>query len=216
MLNCQYHAQTLCLLEYIEVSSIKIIGLSGTNGAGKGVVGHTLALKHNFLFVSVSDLLREECKMRNLPITRENLRTISAEWRKNYGLGVLVDMGIKQFEKLDNYSGVAIDSIRNPHEVDRIHELGGIVVWVDANAHTRFERIQRNLAERGRSTEDQRSFEQFLADEEAEMHPKTKGDETALNMAGVKTKSDIFLLNDNTNLEQFEVFIDQQLFGSAR
>jgi cytidylate kinase len=198
------------------MSKIKIIGLSGTNGAGKGVVGHTLALKHNFLFVSVSDFLREDCKKRSLPVSRENLRAISAEWRKNYGLGVLIDMAVSQYNQLEeNYAGVAIDSIRNPHEADRIHELGGIVVWVDASPQTRYERIQRNLAERGRSSEDSRTFEQFLADEEAEMHPQTGGDETQLNMAGVKTKADLFLLNDQTNLEEFELFIDKQLFGAG-
>jgi broad-specificity NMP kinase len=41
------------------MSSVTIIGLSGTNGAGKDAAGHTLALKHNYLFVSVTDLLRE-------------------------------------------------------------------------------------------------------------------------------------------------------------
>jgi dephospho-CoA kinase len=195
------------------MSKIKIIGLAGTNGAGKGVVGHTLALKHNFLFVSVSDLLREECKKRGLPPERQNTRMISAEWRKQYGLGVLMDMAVNQYRQLEeSYSGVAIDNLRNPYEADRIHELGGIVVWVDADPKTRYERIQRNLQGRGRD-DDLRTYEQFLKDEEAEMHPAPGGDETTLNMAGVKTKADILLINDDTNLEEFELFIDKQLFG---
>jgi hypothetical protein len=103
--------------------------------------------------------------------------------------------------------------LRNPHEADRIHELGGIVVWVDANPKTRYERIQANLEARGRAEEDTRTYEQFLIEEEVEMHTPPGGDEANLNMMGVKQRSDILLLNDGTNLEEFELFIDQQLFG---
>jgi cytidylate kinase len=187
------------------------------NGAGKDAVGHILALKHKYLFVSVTDLLREEAKRREISVDRENLRMISAEWRRQYGYGVLIDMAYDQFKQLeDEYVGLAISSLRNPHEAERVHELGGIVIWVDANPKTRYERIQANLASRGRGQEDNKSFEQFLLDEEVEMHTPPGGDEASLNMAGVKQQSDLLLLNDHTNLQQFETFIDDQLFGSSQ
>jgi cytidylate kinase len=186
------------------------------NGAGKDAVGHILALKHNYLFISVTDLLREEAKRREIAVERENLRMISAEWRRQYGFGVLVDMAYDQFKKLEEeYAGLAISSLRNPHEADRVHELGGSVIWVDANPRTRYERIQANLASRGRGEEDNKSFEQFMMEEEIEMHTPPGGDEASLNMSGVKQRSDLILLNDHTNLEQFEVFIDEQLFGTG-
>lgn len=195
--------------------SINIIGLSGTNGAGKDAAGHTLALKHNYLFISVTDLLREEAKRREIAPDRENLRMISAEWRRQYGLGVLIDRAYDHYKQLEEkYAGLAVSSLRNPHEADRIHELGGIVVWVDANPKTRYERIQANLASRGRTVEDAKTFEQFLVEEEIEMHTPPGGDAANLDMAGVKQRADLVLLNDGTNLEQFEQFIDQQLFGT--
>jgi len=198
------------------MSAIKIVGIAGTNGAGKDTVGHTLALKHNFLFVSVTDLLREECKNRGLPVERENLRAISAEWRRQYGLGVLIDMAVNEYRQLEEkYEGVAIASLRNPYEADRVHELGGMVLWVDANPRTRYERIQKNAQNRGRATEDTRTFEEFLADEESEMHPPAGGDEATLNMSGVKVKADMLIINDETNLEEFEMFVDKQLFGTS-
>lgn len=199
------------------MSNIKIIGLSGTNGAGKDAAGHTLALKHNFLFISITDLLREEAKRREIVVNRENLRLISAEWRRQYGYGVLIDRAYDVYDSLaQKYAGLAIASLRNPHEADRIHELGGVVVWVDANSKTRYERIQANLASRGRVVEDGKSYDQFLLEEEQEMHTPPGGDEANLNMAGVKQRSDIILLNDGSNLEQFETFIDDQLFGTSR
>jgi dephospho-CoA kinase len=197
------------------MSKPKIIGIAGTNGAGKDVVGHILALKHNYLFVSVSDLLREEAKRREITADRENLRMISAEWRRKYGYGVLIDQAYHLFKELENkYVGLAIASLRNSHEADRVHELGGLVVWVDANSKTRYERIQRNIAERGRSDEDAKTYEEFLVDEEMEMNTPPGGDDANLNMSGVKTKSDILLLNDGSDLTEFEGFIDNQLFGT--
>lgn len=197
------------------MSNIKIIGLSGTNGAGKDVVGHILALKHNFLFVSVSDLLREEAKRREISSGRENLRMISAEWRRKYGYGVLMDQAYNLYKELESkYSGLAVASLRNSHEADRIHELGGVVVWVDASPETRYARIQKNIESRGRSDEDMKTFEEFLVDEEMEMNTPPGGDEANLNMSGVKARSDILLLNDGSDLTEFESFVDQQLFGT--
>ena len=176
---------------------MKIIGLAGTNGSGKDTVGHILAEQHGYLFVSVTDLLRAEAARRGLPIEREVLRTISAEWRREAGLGVLVDKAVAEYEKVQaQYSGLAIASLRNPGEADRVHELGGTVVWVDADPQLRYRRIQANAAARGRAEEDNRTFEQFLADEQAEMNQPADGDDATLNMSAVKSRCDSTLDND--------------------
>jgi cytidylate kinase len=180
---------------------MKLIGLSGTNGAGKDSVGELLARKYNFLFISVTEMLRDECRTRNVPIDREHLRAISGEWRKEGGLGVLIDKAIEVYKKADkDYAGLAISSLRNPGEADRVHELGGSVLWVDAEVHTRYQRIQQ--ANRGRGAEDDKTFEQFVAEQEAEMHG-VPGDPTSLKMDAVKGKSDIFIDNDGDELEVF-------------
>lgn len=182
-------------------NSLHIIGLSGTNGSGKDTVGHMLAERHNYLFVSVTDLLRDEARKRDLPVERENLRAISAEWRRELGLGVLVDRAVKAYEEqTDKYHGVVMASLRNPAEADRIHELGGTMVWVDADAKVRYDRIQS--ANRGRGAEDDKTFEQFVAEEQAEMH--ASGDEATLNMSAVKEKSDITILNNTDSIETFK------------
>jgi hypothetical protein len=175
-------------------------------------VGHTLADKHSYLFISVTDLLRAELNRRGLPVDREHMRTLSAEWRRQYGYAVLVDRAVEEYKRLqDKYVGVAIASLRNPYEADRVHELGGVVVWVDADPKTRYERIRTNAEARARAGEDSKTFEEFLAEEQAEMHPT--GDAATLDMSGVKVRSDLFLINDATNLEEFQSFISDQLFG---
>ncbi len=188
----------------------KIIGLAGTNGSGKDTVGHVLANSANYLFISVTELLRDEAKRRNLPVERENLRAISAEWRRESGLGVLVDKAIAEFNKQPGkYAGVVMASLRNPGEADRIHELGGTMVWVDADPHVRYARVVKGG--RGRDEEDAKTFEQFMAEEQAEMNRPTDSDSATLDMAAVKQKCDIFLLNDSSSLETFQKAIEQAL-----
>jgi len=170
---------------------MKIIGIAGTNGAGKDSVGEMLAERYGWLFVSVSDYLRQEAKKRDLPIEREVLRTISAEWRREYGVGVLVDKAFEEFRRPGNkYKGLAIIPMRNPGEAQRVKDLGGKLIWVDADPKIRYQRIYS----RQRSAEDQKTFEQFLKEEQDEM--EHSGDHHTLSMAGVKAKVDIFIENN--------------------
>jgi hypothetical protein len=99
---------------------LQVIGLAGTNGSGKDTVGHLLVKAHGYMFVTVTDLLRAEAVRRTLKTERQVLRTISSQWRRELGLGVLVDKAIAEYEKKsDEYSGVVVASLRNPGEADR-------------------------------------------------------------------------------------------------
>ncbi len=182
---------------------IKIIGISGTNGAGKDTLGHFLADSYNYLFISITDILRDECRKRGITVGRENLRMVSAEWRRENGLGVLVDKAISEFEKATTkYSGLAIASLRNPGEADRIHELNGLVVWLDTNPKIRYDRIISSPTFiSSRSDEFPATFEDFLTQEEAEM--THSGDEATLSMSAVKDKADIIIFNDTNDIKEF-------------
>ncbi len=185
---------------------MRIIGIAGTNGAGKDTVGQILAEDYKWMFVSGSDILRKELERRGLEIERSNLRALSGEWRRTHGLGVLIDMTVDIYNRsTGQYQGLAISSIRNPGEAARVHELGGKIIWVDADPKIRYQRIYS----RGRSAEDNKTFEQFLSEERAEM--SHSGDETTLNMAGVKAKADIFIENNGNKLDEFKRVIARKL-----
>lgn len=185
------------------MNKFELIGIAGTNGSGKDTAGHILAVDYGYLFISVTEILRRECERRGLPVQRENLRKISAEWRRDHGLGVLVDKAVAQYEASKaNYKGVAIASLRNHGEADRVHEMGGTVIWLDADIKLRYQRVQKNLLLRDRLSEDTKTFEQFRAEEEAEM--KSSGDATTLDMAKVKQKADIIVKNDSVALDEFK------------
>jgi len=173
---------------------VKLIGISGTNGSGKDTLAGLLAEKYGFLFITVTEMLRAECRRRGIEVSRENLRMVSAEWRRESGVAVLIDKAIETFKPEEQqHVGLVIASLRNPGEAVRVHELGGTVVWVDADSRIRYERIHNS--HRGRDEEDNKTYEEFLAEEEAEMH--TTGDAATLNMTAVHELSDITIMNES-------------------
>lgn len=189
---------------------MKIIGIGGTNGSGKDTIGHLLAVRHSYMFLSVTDILRGEARKRGLPVDREALRTISAEWRRQSGLGVLVEKAVELFQPVaGQYKGLAIASLRNPGEADAVHEHGGTVLWVDADPRVRYDRIQANAVARDRAEEDNKTFEQFLAEEQAEMH--ATGDAATLDMSAVRTKADLTIMNEHPTLDDLDTELMQLL-----
>ncbi|HUD10261.1 MAG TPA: AAA family ATPase, partial [Candidatus Saccharimonadales bacterium] len=135
-----------------------IIGMCGTNGSGKDTIGLILVQNFRYIFVSVTDSLRAEARNRGLAEERASTRQISAEWRRQYGMSVLVDKVIEQYSKqLESGVSLAMASLRHPAEADRIHELGGTMVWVDADPRIRYNRIQANANTRNRAAEDNKT-----------------------------------------------------------
>lgn len=195
----------------MKKNALWVIGLSGTNGSGKDTLGQMLDNYHDYLFISVTELLRHEARRRGLPVERETLRTISAEWRREFGLGVLVDRAVAEFESRDaHYCGLVMSSIRNPGEADRIHELGGKMIWIDAAPEIRYARVQKNMGARNRKSEDTKTFEQFIAEEKAEMTTSDK-DKATLSLAAVKEKCDIIIDNSSGDLGQLRTKAERAL-----
>ncbi len=195
---------------------MKLVGIAGTNGSGKDTVGHMLAERHGFLFVSMTDMLREELKRRGLPLARQYTRQLSAEWRRENGLGVLVDKAVGVFKAQgEKKEGLVCASLRNPGEADRVHELGGKVVWVDADPKVRYDRIQASQRGEHRKLDDQKTFEQFMAEEEVEMYHPAGGDEATLSGSAVKAKADIFITNDGDDIEAFKAKAEKALGRKA-
>ena len=192
----------------------KIIGIAGTNGSGKDTIGQILVEQFHYTFVSVTDTLRAEARRRGISENRASTRLISAEWRRAHGLPVLVDKVIDQYrEQVEKGGNLAMASLRHPAEADRIHELDGLVIWVDANPRLRYDRIQANAATRNRAVEDNKTFEQFLAEEAAEMH--SSGDEATLDMSAVKAKSDVVIINNFDSRQSLATEVANQLHLSA-
>lgn len=175
-----------------------ILGIAGTNGSGKDTVSHMLAERHGFFVGSATDMFEAELKKRGLPTERAYKRELSAEWRRQYGMAAVVDRAIEE-AKAAGYDKLIVGSLRHPGEADRVHELGGKVIWVDADPRVRYHRV--TSIDRGR-VEDQKTFEEFLAEEAAEK--QQSGDAATLSTEAVKQRSDIFLENSQQSIEAFK------------
>ncbi len=180
-----------------------IFGLSGTNGAGKDAVADMLLAREGYYVASATDMFVEELAVRGWPTDREHKAKLGAEWRREHGMGVIVDRAYQYYiAHQSEYKGMIVGSLRHPGETDRIHELGGVQIWVDADPKVRYDRISANAHARGRAAEDDKTFEEFLAEEEREMQPI--GDAATLHGAAVKEKADIFIENNGNDLEAFK------------
>ena len=143
-----------------------IIGLTGKNAAGKGEVANYLKSK-DFIYYSLSDVIREEATKRGLEHSRDNLINLGNELRKRHGADYLAkkinDKIKQQLKKIKNQNFV-IDSIRSPFEAKELMKNKGFVlIGIKAPIETRFKR----LLERNRLG-DAKTLEDFKAQEEKE------------------------------------------------
>src|SRR6185295_2491464 len=98
-----------------------IIGLTGRNAAGKTTAGEMLGTR-GFFYLSLSDVIREEAKRRDLSTVRENLTALGNELREKHGPGALAELTVARMQADRNY---AVDSIRHPAEVMALKRAGG-------------------------------------------------------------------------------------------
>lgn len=137
-----------------------IIGLTGENCSGKGVLSDYLQ-KKSFYFYSLSDVIRDELTAKGTDITRDALINEGNNLRQKFGPAVLA---VKTMVKLQADKNYIIDSIRNPAEVEELKKLNRFtLVKIVASSESRFIRMK----ERGREG-DPKTLEEFLRVEKLE------------------------------------------------
>ena len=183
----------------------KLVGISGTNGAGKDTLAKILVDEYNYFFVSVTDILRNTLISQSVTPERKNLRALSISLRQEKGLAVLIDMAIDVYKSQSKtYQGLAVSSLRNKGESEEIHHLGGVVVWLDADPNIRYDRIQQTDANRSLSQKvaDNKTYEQFIKEENDEMYPDPSvSAAVGLSMIDVKKQADYFIDNSLNSLD---------------
>jgi len=177
-----------------------IIGITGKNGSGKTEVANYLKLK-GFEYISLSDILREEAKKRNIRENRENLRNLGNELRKKFGPGILAELALKKIKQDKNY---CVDSIRNPNEIAELNKIKNfLLIGVKAKIELRYKRV----LDRGRIG-DNISFEKFKELEEKE---NSKEEEKQQLDKCLKIADKI--IENNGTIEELHRKIDKILFS---
>ena len=164
-----------------------LIGITGTDGAGKGSAVSYLVNKKGFKHYSVRDMIMLEINRQGLPATRVNTRLTGNAMRTAEGADVLVKRALRQVEK-DGVTDAVIESIRAIKEAETLKQAGGILLAIDASPEIRYKRI----VGRGSGT-DNVSFEDFLKQEDMEMNdPNPNG----MQKAKVMKMADYTIMNN--------------------
>jgi dephospho-CoA kinase len=162
----------------------KLIGLTGTNGAGKGEAAAFFKTR-GYAYTSLSDILREELRERGLETTRDNLIQIGNELREKFGPDVLARRTMARVT-----GPTVIDSIRNTREVALFRtQKDFILLAFDAPIEVRFGRV----ADRGRN-ESAATLEEFREKEDEER----AGGEAAQQLEACMAAADHCIWNDGT------------------
>ena len=173
-----------------------IIGLTGANASGKGEAAEYLKSK-GFVCCSLSDILREEARLKKIEPSRENLILLGNKLRREKGPSILAELVIKKIKDKKNY---VIDSIRNPFEIKTLRQLKDFtLIGIDAPVETRFNRIlSRNRAG------DPGTLEDFIEKERKE----NIGADTNQQLKNCLKLADKIIINDST-IEEFHKKIDE-------
>jgi dephospho-CoA kinase len=174
---------------------MKIIGITGTIGAGKGTIVDYLVNNYGFKHYSVRNYLIEEATKQNLPLNRDTYVEIANKLRETHSPSYIIDELYKEASKTGK--DAIIESIRTEGEIDSLRNKGNFALWaVDADPKIRYERIVARQSET-----DKISFDTFLSNEQREMNAI---DPTKQNLAACIRKADVVLLNSDDYEKLFE------------
>jgi dephospho-CoA kinase len=172
----------------------KLIGLTGTNCAGKGEVAAFFE-KKGYTYFSLSDLIREELRKAGKEASRDNLIKMGNELREKNGYDILARLVMKKVKGRS-----VIDSIRHPQEVEYLRKQKDfILLAVDAPVDLRYERAKKRGREESAST-----LEEFKKKEAEEMTDLTQGQQlhNCLKMADFLVTNDGSLEDLHRKLEE--------------
>lgn len=175
-----------------------IIGITGTDGAGKNTVVNYLVHHKGFVHYSSRQFIVEHIKSSGLELTRNQMRLTANELRAEHGNDFVVRQAYERAVQ-NGETDVVIESVRATAEATFLKDQGGVLLAVDADQKLRYERVQAR-----RSASDQVSFEEFQRHEALEMDDP---DPHGMQKARVIEMADYTVLNNGT-LEELHEQVD--------
>jgi dephospho-CoA kinase len=180
---------------------LKIIGITGTLGAGKGTIVDYLVEKYGFKHFSVRGYLIEVMQAKGLEINRDNMVTTANGLRATYGPSYIAEALHKQ--AIATNQNCIIESIRTLGEIEALRSKGNFTLFsVDTDRQIRYDRILLRASET-----DKVSFETFVENEEREL---TASDPNKQNLSACMALADVHFSN-NGSFDELFLQIDKVL-----
>lgn len=182
----------------------KVLGITGTLGAGKGTIVEYLVKNKSYKHFSVRGYLLEIIAERKMPPNRDSMREVANGLRAQHNPAYIVE---QLYQKaVEAKCDAIIESIRTPGEVAALRELCGDnfkLIACNADTKVRYDRVVGRQSETDRVT-----FEQFCEQEQKEM---SNVEPHKQNLSKCIELSDFVLINDST-LEALHGKIGAALF----
>lgn len=173
---------------------MRIIGITGTLGAGKGTVVEYLTQHKGFKHYSARALLNEIIAERGLAPGRDTMVELANAMRAEKGPAALIEALFQRAIAVGE--DAIIESVRTEGEVTALRSFGTpfMLLAVDAAQRTRYDRAFA----RGSSTDDV-SFEKFVEQEQREMSSTEPHEQ---NLSRCMALADARLTNDGEHAQQ--------------
>ncbi len=168
---------------------MKIIGITGTLGAGKGTIVEYLTTHHGFKHFSVREYLIKVINAEGKTVNRDSMVQTANQLRAKNGPSFIAEELLREAQQ--SGANCIIESIRTVGEVNALTSKGNFFLFsVDTDRKIRYERILL----RGSET-DMVSFETFSENEEREM---TSNDPNKQNLSECMKLADYHFTNNGT------------------
>jgi dephospho-CoA kinase len=188
---------------------MKIVGITGTNGSGKGTVVDIICKHTNSIHLSAREMILDLAKDDGVNInSRDDLRVYN-ENRNLQGKTLIQEINRTYNAEAYGNKLFIFESIRRVCEINELRSLFGknfLMVSVDAPLEMRYERIKQ----RG-SMSDKISLEKFIEDERLENESEN---DSQMNLYRCRDLSEIHLQNTGT-MKDLEIEIEDKLLTNT-
>jgi len=177
-----------------------LIGVTGTNGSGKGAVVEYLVSSKGFSRYSARTVILEEVRNRHLAESRSVMREVANDLRKEHGSAYVIE---RLYEMAKDDTKAVIESIRTIGEAEFLKKHDALIFAVDAERKRRYDRVANKAGKEVAHM----SFEDFCTIEDREMASREPWD---MNVFGVMQLADAHIDNNGT-LDELHEAIDKAL-----